>query len=132
MILWFEKHSKISLLIVVFIGIVIFYISSLTFEQVPRAFRINWETIAYHFWAYFFLSLFLNISLTRGKNIALLLPGIMGAIAYGLSDEIHQLFVHGRACTFSDWMLDTGGVLLGALVYLVWVNWKSGREKAGV
>ncbi len=124
MISWFERHNRISWIIVFVIAITIFYVSSLTFEQVPRAFRINWKTIAYHFGIYLFLSFFINISLVKGRvnNIALVLPATLGAIVYGLFDEIHQLFVQGRACTFSDWMIDSGGALLACFVYLLWVR----------
>ena len=28
---------------------------------------------------------------------------------YGITDEIHQLFVEGRACRFFDWLVDCSG-----------------------
>ena len=36
---------------------------------------------------------------------------------YSVSDEIHQLFVAGRACRFYDIIIDTSGAYLGAAVY---------------
>ena len=38
---------------------------------------------------------------------------------YAVTDEVHQLFVDGRACRFTDWLIDTAGGLTGALVFLL-------------
>lgn len=38
---------------------------------------------------------------------------------YAVTDEFHQLFVDGRACRFTDWLIDTAGGLTGALVFLL-------------
>ena len=36
--------------------------------------------------------------------------------AYGAIDEIHQSFVPGRDASISDWLVDTIGGILGALI----------------
>ena len=36
------------------------------------------------------------------------------ASLYGVADEIHQYFVPGRACLFSDMMINAAGALFGA------------------
>lgn len=36
---------------------------------------------------------------------------------YAVSDEIHQIFVEGRACRFSDWIIDTAGAILGIIIF---------------
>lgn len=42
---------------------------------------------------------------------------------YGVSDEIHQLFVPGRMCDPVDWIVDTAGAALGSsVVYAVLRN----------
>lgn len=38
------------------------------------------------------------------------------ASAYGISDEIHQIFVPTRSCDPLDWVVDTVTALLGALL----------------
>ena len=38
------------------------------------------------------------------------------ATAYAITDEIHQIFVPGRACMVTDVLVDTAGVLLGVMV----------------
>ena len=38
------------------------------------------------------------------------------ASVYGITDELHQLFVPGRFCDPADWVVDTLGAALGALL----------------
>jgi len=51
-------------------------------------------------------------SLTRGSLTVLLL-----AMAFALSDEIHQRFVPGRAFQVIDLFIDLLGILFGVLLY---------------
>ena len=37
---------------------------------------------------------------------------------YAVTDEVHQIFVEGRACRVYDWAIDTAGAALGALAFL--------------
>ncbi|MBR2100724.1 MAG: VanZ family protein [Eubacterium sp.] len=39
--------------------------------------------------------------------------------AYAATDEFHQLFVEGRACQFTDWLIDTAGALAGLAAFAV-------------
>ena len=42
---------------------------------------------------------------------------------YAVTDEVHQLFVQGRAGRFSDVCIDTAGAVIGLFfIYLVWKN----------
>lgn len=41
------------------------------------------------------------------------------ASAYAATDEFHQLFVEGRACSAVDWMIDSFGVLLGVAFFTI-------------
>lgn len=41
------------------------------------------------------------------------------AVLYACSDEVHQLFVAGRAGRFSDVLIDSAGVVLGMTVFLL-------------
>jgi len=98
---WFEEHNKISWTITILIAIIIFYLSSITFEGIPTGQTIN--SYIYHFSAFFSLAFFLLISIIKkNKNQKLIFSGIIIAILYGISDEIHQFFVPGRACSFND------------------------------
>lgn len=41
--------------------------------------------------------------------------------AYAATDEFHQMFVKGRACTFSDWMTDSLGAASGIIVLCIFI-----------
>jgi VanZ family protein len=114
---WFEKYPVISWLITIIIALAIFMISSLTFPPSPYA--LDWKPLVYHFFAFFFLGIFLMISLVKGKKIkfTFIVLGIIIAVAYCISDEIHQIFVPGRACTLPDILTDSAGILFASLIY---------------
>jgi VanZ family protein len=42
------------------------------------------------------------------------------ASAYAATDEVHQLFVEGRAGSPVDWLVDTAGAAAGLVLYLAW------------
>ncbi|HSC57661.1 MAG TPA: VanZ family protein [Nitrospira sp.] len=42
---------------------------------------------------------------------------IVAASLYGASDEVHQAFVPLRTATWSDWVADTAGGVIGAVGY---------------
>ncbi|MBR6903195.1 MAG: VanZ family protein, partial [Clostridia bacterium] len=44
----------------------------------------------------------------------LILPIVLGFL-YAISDEVHQLFVPGRACRITDIYIDSCGVLAGVI-----------------
>lgn len=48
----------------------------------------------------------------------LVLPFIIGVL-YAVSDEIHQLFVPGRAGQLRDVLIDSAGILIGMCLYRV-------------
>ena len=54
---------------------------------------------------------------------------VIGSV-YGISDEIHQLFVPGRACQITDMLIDSLGGLLGVLFItaVVWIYKKIKRR----
>lgn len=57
----------------------------------------------------------------NGSFLAAVLTGSL----YGLSDEIHQLFVPGRECDFKDLLCDITGCILGQFIRLpVWLKKK--------
>jgi VanZ family protein len=41
---------------------------------------------------------------------------ILTASLYGVTDELHQAFVPFRTATWSDWMADTAGGMVGVIV----------------
>ena len=62
-----------------------------------------------------------------GRSLLLSFPA---GVAYAATDEIHQSFVSGRACRFTDVLIDGGGVLFGcAAAILVALTAASVRRK---
>lgn len=54
---------------------------------------------------------------TKGKaNIVI--PFIIASL-YGVSDEVHQIFVEGRSCELRDWAIDSLGAVLGVIGFIV-------------
>jgi VanZ family protein len=49
--------------------------------------------------------------------------------AYGLFDEVHQVFIPGRGFALIDWLADVGGALVG--LGLVWALRAIGRRSRG-
>ena len=125
MISWFEKHNKISWTIAILNAIAIFYISSLTFTGTPKE-GFAYLPIIYHFLAFASLCAFLLISLIKGNKSKkrLIWIGIIIAIVYGISDEIHQLFVPGRSGNFQDVLTDSAGVIVAGIIYAIRLRFK--------
>ena len=72
-----------------------------------------------HFSEFACLSFFMNNFSVSYKNK--LSPVIYCTLSfvYAITDEIHQIFVPGRACQFQDMMVDLAGILSGFIVYAV-------------
>lgn len=70
---------------------------------------------AAHFCEYLIFGMLLRNALGRRFDArrALVLT-IAVASLYGVTDEIHQIFVPGRCCDPVDWAVDTAGATLGA------------------
>lgn len=124
MIKWFEKNYVVSWMITIILAVVIFYVSSLTFQPSGGPLEIDLKPFLYHFLAFLFFSFFLFISLTRGKDKSLIALGIVIATAYAASDEIHQFFVPGRYCTTSDFFINMFGVAFATVFYLIYFEIK--------
>lgn len=58
----------------------------------------------------------------RRRLVLLLAASWLFAVAYGISDEIHQSFVPRREASVDDVLLDAVGAVLGIVL---WVGWQS-------
>ena len=74
---------------------------------------------AAHFCEFALLCFMFNWSFyfTKGRMQRILSLAL--ASAYAASDEVHQIFVEGRACSIIDWMIDTAGAALGLIAFIV-------------
>lgn len=111
-----EKTPLVSWTITLAIAITIFYLSSKTFPQGTST--TSNLSIIYHFFAFFFLALFLLISTLKGKlNQQIFFISIIIAILYGASDELHQYFVPGRHFSLFDILTNSAGILTASVIY---------------
>ena len=56
----------------------------------------------------------------------LALPWIIG-VADAVTDEIHQIFVPGRACAITDVCIDAAGVALGVVIVYHYAKRRSAK-----
>ena len=129
-ITWFEEHYIVSWIITILLAISIFYISSQSFEKgVPGP---DWpiKSYIYHAGIFFLFSFFFLISIIKGniKKKHLFAIAILMAIAYGIADELHQLFVPNRDCTIEDALTDSIGILFAGIIYVVSFWWKKSKD----
>ena len=70
-------------------------------------------------------------SSVRVSWLAVLLA-VACASLYGVTDELHQYFVPGRACDPADWLVDTCGAVLGAMLLKALASFFVARTKKRV
>lgn len=82
-----------------------------------------------HFAEFAILGLLIYINVKDFKtNKTILLSAILSFL-YAVSDEIHQIFVPGRACTFVDMLIDLSGAIVGILfIHLILKRWKKQKD----
>ena len=117
MIKWLEENSVVSWVVVSLIAIFIFYVSSLSFEAGTRELAL--KSVVYHTGVFFLFGFFVILSLVRGKRIEFIFVGFLLALLYGISDEVHQLFVPGRYGSLKDVFLDGVGIIFATMVYWI-------------
>ena len=70
-----------------------------------------------HFSIYTVLGFFMSLSVGKRQLLSTgsLLTVVIGFV-YACSDELHQYFVSGRSCRFTDVIIDTSGVITGIII----------------
>lgn len=128
-IVWFEKNYILSWIITFFLAGFIFYMSSISFQTIPGP-KVPFESYIYHMMLFFILSFFLSISIIKGdyNKKHLILISVLIAIAYGISDELHQLFVPFRCCALDDAVTDSVGIIFAAVFYTSNLIWRRKRN----
>lgn len=73
-----------------------------------------------HFSVYTVLGFCVSSAVGRRKifSVGSLITVCIGFV-YACSDELHQYFVSGRSCRFTDIMIDTSGVIAGIIISMV-------------
>ncbi|MGV8152078.1 MAG: VanZ family protein [Candidatus Nanoarchaeia archaeon] len=115
MILHLEKNKLIPIVLALLLAFAIFYTSSNSFKGSLVA--AGWKSYAYHFGIYSIFSFFVLASFASKNKSHLYILAIIVAIFYGATDEFHQYFVPGRACTLVDFLTNSIGVLFTGVFY---------------
>lgn len=132
------KNKRLSITFWVLTAIcmgVIFYFSSRTADEsssqsswiltiITRLFGNNGFTDfiirkSAHFLEFTGLCVLFNFSFLFTKGKKFILPSIALTSLYAITDEVHQIFIEGRSCQFSDWCIDTAGAVAGAIGFLI-------------
>lgn len=86
-----------------------------------------------HFTEFFLLgialtnALRLRLPLARSAAYATLIASL-----YGVSDELHQIFVPGRSCDPMDWLVDTLAALIASIVFTALLHMHQKRKNSRV
>ncbi len=100
---------------------VIFYLSSLPHpeEEVPKFLFEKFSDKLLHFLEYAVLAVlcYRAFSFASGPRMSqhAVLLAVLSASLYGITDEIHQVFIPFRESSVVDWLADTAGAAIGAI-----------------
>lgn len=77
-----------------------------------------------HFSEFCLLGILIYLNVIEYRKNKTILLSIVFAFIYAISDEVHQLFVPGRAFAIMDILIDTSGAILGIFViHLIVKKW---------
>lgn len=85
-----------------------------------------------HFTEFLILGLFFYHAFYRSFLKRMPVISFLCTALYAVSDEVHQIFVPGRACQFRDMLIDSAGALLGILLIsgiLLCIHKKQSNQK---
>ncbi|HED08897.1 MAG TPA: hypothetical protein ENI57_12315 [Ignavibacteria bacterium] len=119
MLNFLEKHKKVAVYLpLISFWLVLLVATSLPSKDIPN---IKLNDKIEHLFAYFILGFLFNLALLvqnkfkflkeKAFSSTIVLLGI-----YAVIDELHQLFIPGRECSFFDWSADIIGIVFGVLV----------------
>lgn len=126
------KKKIISVILVLLWAILIFFLSNQTSDVSGNESKaiissvMNVDNISFvdnifretmHFIEYFIFGMLIINCLIQYKVDKKILSAIMIAFIYCVSDEIHQIFVPGRAFEYLDIFLDSSGAIFGIFIY---------------
>jgi len=125
-----EKTPFVRYHLPAIIWAVLIFISSSLVVKVPHIDRLGeWTDEFYHVLEYaifgFLLARSFSHSAVEGfRNNVLFVSFFIGAF-YGVTDEIHQIFVPGREAGWLDAAADAVGTLLGSLMYYLLARYRA-------
>lgn len=110
----------------------IFYFSSQPAPEPISSLAVSDKFL--HAAVYFVLGVFVGRALAgyRGNTVSVMLLAFFLAALYGISDEIHQVFVYSRFAEVGDALADAIGAAGGAFVRWRYVSYRQGRNSSTV
>jgi len=97
----------------------IFYMSGVSGSDIPPLFPF--QDVVYHFSLYstlaFLFARALKNTLLRIGNFKLVFFSVLFTVFYGITDELHQVFVPGRCVSGSDILINSLGGITGSQFY---------------
>lgn len=100
--------------------ILIFVLSSFPLDSIPKVDILNFDKFVHVVeYTIYGILLMLAFSTAESSKIAknAFVISLLVGIAYGGSDEIHQLFVVGRKTSVFDFVADSFGVVVGIILF---------------
>jgi len=109
---YLKSRGKLNLLWILVWMAVIFSASSTRGSDIPQA--VSPYSYLFHFSVYVILGLLAYPFFSGWRRPVL--GALLFCVLYGVSDELHQLFVPGRSFGVDDMLIDAAGGLVGALI----------------
>ena len=123
-IIWFEKHKRISFVFMLIILGVMWHFSSLPGGTVKIA-RFSWTPIVYHFTIFFSFAFFFLATIIKKENKKIkIFIAILVSLIIAILDEIHQYFIPLRDASINDVFVDMLGVVSLIFIYFFIKNYK--------
>ncbi|GHV17964.1 hypothetical protein FACS18949_06990 [Clostridia bacterium] len=118
----FKKWRGIFLALSVLWAAGIFWVSSIPASGLPPNMGL-WTNVG-HFSEYLVFAVLIALTL-RKQDRAIWKTALFAVIIaslYGASDEFHQWFVEGRYTDVLDWLTDTAGAVVGAVIVILAIH----------
>jgi len=111
------EDKKIIFILFVLVAVEIFVFSSIPGSSMGNIKNI-WPSRIYHMVVFFLFNFFLFMLIKKEEinKKQIIIPVIISLI-YAALDEIHQIFVPFRGAGITDWLTDSLGIFVSAVVY---------------
>lgn len=124
MIKFLRENRKISIILLILIGMEIFFFSEISETKSIGGTSIT--SIVYHFCVFFLFNTFLFFSLKKSKYFAIKV--LIISIIYSILDEVHQSFTPGREAGIKDVLINNLGIVYSMIICLIYEN----KEKKNI
>jgi VanZ family protein len=139
-------YIGISAILVIAVAIIIFYLShqtstessntsdsliGLIFTLIGQTFSTEFIRTLAHFCEFAGFGFLMSNLLFSLKDKLKPFLSVLFSFGYAVTDEIHQIFIPGRAFQLIDLTIDLGGIVLGVVVFclLIFIKYKVQKYK---